>query len=177
MEVTGQDLSSLDNESGGHRIQRVPPTERKGRVHTSTVVVTVMEEMSVSKITFNEKEFKIEWYSGTGSGGQHRNKHQNSCRITHIESGVVATAQTRSRENSLESAKRDILERLSRHSTRETKRQFDKKKKELGGSGERGDKIRTYMFQHGKVTDQRSGLSIPIEKIMSGGFMQFWSQS
>ena len=113
IEVQGTDLSGLENnEPGGHRIQRVPPTERKGRVHTSTVTVAIVDQ-STPTIKVADADLKIEWYSGTGAGGQHRNKHQNSCRITHIPTGILATAQCRSRENSLAEARKTIEERLN----------------------------------------------------------------
>ncbi|HET8686100.1 MAG TPA: peptide chain release factor-like protein [Methanosarcina sp.] len=133
-------------------------------------MVTVVEKLSFKEVEFNERDFKIEWYSGTGAGGQFRNKHQNSCRLTHIPSGIVSTAQCRSRENSLEEAKSSLLKKLNEILRTELILKLSQEKRILGGSGERGDKIRTYMFQHGKVTDHISGKSCPVDKVMSGRF-------
>lgn len=152
----------------------MPPTERKGRVHTSTVVVTVVEEAALKQATYNDRDFRVEWYSGTGAGGQFRNKHQNSCRLVHISTGIMATAQCRSRENSFEEAKASILKKLTELQRSALLDQVSKEKRSQGGSGERGDKIRTYMFQHGKVTDHVSGKSCPVEKVMSGRFDLLW---
>jgi len=164
IEVEGPDLTSLDSEPGGHRIQRVPPTERKGRVHTSTVTVAVIDSKAVSQVEFNKQDFKIEWYSGTGAGGQHRNKHQNSCRITHV-SGIVVTAQCRSRENSLNEARTTILERLNQsHLGRVSGEEAANRKKQVG-SGMRGDKIRTYRFQDNTVKDHLTGKQAPVDNI------------
>ena len=115
LEVEGADLSGLENEPGGHRIQRVPPTERKGRVHTSTVTVAVVDRTTeIGSVAIPQHDLKIEWYSGTGAGGQHRNKHQNSARVTHIPSGIVVTAQCRSRQNSFEQAMTEIQHRVDK---------------------------------------------------------------
>jgi len=152
----------------------VPPTERKGRVHTSTVTVAVIDPQEKKEVVWNDKDFKVEWYSGTGAGGQHRNKHQNSCRITHIATGSVATAQCRSRENSLNEAKSAILERLNSVASTEQHKQQSKEKKEQVGSGMRGDKIRTYMDQHGIVKDHQTDKSASFNKIMSGNFELLW---
>jgi len=174
IEVLGKDLSPLSNEAGGHRIQRVPPTERKGRVHTSTVVVTVLEELEKVLVSYNDRDFKVEWYSGTGAGGQHRNKHQNSCRLTHLPTGLCSTAQCRSRENSFEEAKSTLLQRIASAESGRKAEDLAKTKREQGGSGERGDKIRTYMFQHGKVTDHVTGKSCPVDRVMAGRFEPLW---
>lgn len=168
IEVTAPDLTVLDNEAGGHRIQRIPPTERKGRVHTSTVTVAVMNELIQHQVQFNEKDFKIEWYSGTGSGGQHRNKHQNSCRITHLESGIISTAQCRSRENSLNEAKAAILARLEQQQHRSQYLSHSQIRKNQVGSGERGDKIRTYYVQRDLVVDHVLGTSMSYHLFMKG---------
>ena len=93
IEIEGKDLSGLFNESGGHRIQRVPPTERKGRVHTSTVTVAVMDPITVQAAIRSESEFVVEWFSGTGAGGQHKNKHMNSCRLTHKATSIIQLGQ------------------------------------------------------------------------------------
>jgi len=167
-------LSELNNEPGGHRIQRVPPTERKGRVHSSTVTVAVIDPKTVKEIPFNERDFKIEWYSGTGAGGQHRNKHQNSCRITHLPSGEIVTSQCRSRENSLDEAKTEILARLNGSAARGHNRAQAAERKAQVGSGERGDKIRTYRFQDNTVKDHQTGRSAPCDRVMAGNFQLVW---
>jgi peptide chain release factor 1 len=164
----------LDNEKGGQRIQRTPPTERKGRVHTSTVTVAVIDPTEIKAIEFNQKDFKIEWYSGTGSGGQHRNKHQNSCRLTHIKTGIVSTAQCRSRENSLNEATQALLLKLnSTHFSKEQQLVSQDRKNQVG-SGMRGDKVRTYRFQDNTVTDHITGKTAQVSKVLSGNFDLLW---
>ena len=171
--MVGSDLTKLQNEAGGHRIQRVPPTERKGRVHTSTVTVAIIDpELRVEE--YKESDFKIEWFSGTGAGGQHRNKHQNSCRITHLPTGRVATAQCRSRQNSQEQAKQALLETLKSAEHRKNKLEIDIDRKQQVGSGMRGDKIRTYRFQDDIVKDHNSGKSGSVKQVLRGFFDLMW---
>lgn len=123
---------------------------------------------------FNATDFKVEWYSGTGAGGQHRNKHQNSCRITHIPTDSVATAQCRSRENSLNEAKTAILARINgRLSQAHSEAQASERKSQVG-TGERGDKIRTYRFQDNVVKDHRTGKTAQTSKVMAGFFDLLW---
>lgn len=174
IEIEGADLFCLDREAGGHRIQRIPPTERRGRVHSSTVTIAVINPLEIRKIEFNDRDFRVEWYSGSGAGGQHRNKHQNSCRITHIPSNVVATAQTRSRQSSLQLAKNDILNRLNKFQIQRAYDTMAIDRKIQVGSGERGDKIRTYRFQDNIVKDHRSEKSAALDKVMSGNFQLLW---
>jgi len=174
--VEGTDLSGLENESGGHRIQRVPPTERKGRVHTSTVTVAIVDAESPAKQqTIPESDLKIEWYSGTGAGGQHRNKHQNSCRITHIPTGTVVTAQTRSRQSSLAEA----LSTIQLHVDNMFKTAYNKNiasnRKQQVGSGMRGDKIRTYRFQDDRVQDHNTGKTAKCSDVLKGNFELLWN--
>lgn len=156
------------------RWQRVPPTERKGRVHTSTVTVAIIDPAEKPKIEWNDRDFKIEWYSGTGCGGQHKNKHQNSARITHVPTGTISTAQTRSRQNSLELARESILKKLNENAVSEHSSAQAQIKKEQVGSGMRGDKVRTFMEQHGTVKDHRTEKSASFSKIMSGNFDLLW---
>jgi peptide chain release factor 1 len=163
----------LENEAGGHRIQRVPPTERKGRVHTSTVTVAVIEPGS-AKVAIKESDLKIEWYSGTGAGGQHRNKHQNSCRITHIPSGTVVTAQCRSRQNSYAQAMDDIHGRVDRMAQSAYNNTVSSDRRQQVGSGMRGDKIRTYRFQDDVVTDHITDKRGSVKRILSGNFDLLW---
>lgn len=174
--VEGTDLSGLENECGGHRIQRVPPTERKGRVHTSTVTVAVIDRIEgIGPSTIPESDLKVEWYSGTGAGGQHRNKHQNSCRITHIPSGLVATAQTRSRQNSYNLAIQNIQKELDADAKRRYNSNIASTRKDQVGSGMRGDKIRTYRFQDDRVQDHLTGKTASTKKVLQGNFELLWS--
>ena len=176
LEVEGADLSGLDNEPGGHRIQRVPPTERKGRVHTSTVTVAVIDSTHVkSSVTIPQEDLRIEWYSGTGAGGQHRNKHQNSCRITHIPSGTVVTAQHRSRQNSLTECMNTIQNTVDNIRQNHYNSNIASNRKSQVGSGMRGDKIRTYRFQDDVVKDHISNATASVKKVLSGNFDLLWS--
>lgn len=171
--MKGTDLSGLYNESGGHRIQRVPPTERKGRVHTSTVTVAIIDPAEV-KTTISEKDLRVEWYSGTGAGGQHRNKHQNSCRLTHLPSGTVVTAQCRSRENSYNEAMSVIYERICAETETAYNKAVASDRKQQVGSGMRGDKIRTYRFQDDRVQDHLTNKVASVAKVLAGNFDLLW---
>ena len=173
--VEGADLSGLDNEPGGHRIQRVPPTEKKGRVHTSTVTVAVIDRIEgIRPSSIPQSDLRIEWYSGTGAGGQHRNKHQNSCRITHLPSGIVATAQCRSRQNSLDEAMAAIQMRGDNEANRCYNSNIASDRKQQVGSGMRGDKIRTYRFQDDRVQDHLTGLAAKCSTVLKGNFDLLW---
>lgn len=173
--VEGADLSGLLNEAGGHRIQRVPPTERKGRVHTSTVTVAVIDPQVISTVV-RESDLEIEWYSGTGAGGQHRNKHQNSCRITHIPTGITAKAECRSRTNSLAEAKSSIQKRVSEVEQNKHSTDLAIDRKAQVGTGMRGDKIRTYRFQDDQVQDHITGNRASTKKVLQGNFDLLWAK-
>jgi peptide chain release factor 1 len=142
-------------------------------VHTSTVTVAVIEEGNFL-MNINDSDLKIEWYSGTGAGGQHRNKHQNSCRITHIPTGVMVTAQCRSRQNSYEQARSEIIERVMSSAKISYNKDIAKDRKVQVGSGMRGDKIRTYRFQDDKVQDHVTGKTASCEKVLKGNFDLMW---
>lgn len=172
--VDGPDLTSLESESGGHRIQRVPPTERKGRVHTSTVTVAVIDP-EVTAVVFNERDCDIDWFSGTGAGGQHRNKHQNSCRIVHRPTGITAVAQCRSRTNSLTEAMGIIQKRLDETVRIKYNTAIAQDRKTQVGSGMRGDKIRTYRFQDDKVQDHATNKTASVKRVLSGNFDLLWN--
>jgi peptide chain release factor 1 len=137
------------------------------------VTVAVLDDVKTKAIEFNDRDFRVEWYSGTGAGGQHRNKHQNSCRVTH-KSGVIATAQCRSRENSFDEAKATILARLNGTEQAELAKARSVDRKEQTGSGERGDKIRTYRFQDNQVKDHRNNATAPINLVLDGKFNLLW---
>ena len=140
--------------------------------------------MTVAVIDTNESQravaipiidLKVEWYSGTGAGGQHRNKHQNSCRITHIPSGLVATAQTRSRQNSYNLAIQNIKETLDADAKRRYNSNIASTRKDQVGSGMRGDKIRTYRFQDDRVQDHITQKIASTKKVLQGNFDLLWS--
>lgn len=174
--VEGIDLSGLENECGGHRIQRVPPTERKGRVHTSTVTVAVVDtNAEIGSVTIPNSDLKIEWYSGTGAGGQHRNKHQNSCRITHIPTGIVATSQCRSRQNSLNEAMQTIQNQVDTLWKNHYNNSIASDRRQQVGSGMRGDKIRTYRFQDDVVKDHVRNSTASVKKVLAGNFDLLWN--
>ena len=125
-------------------------------------------------IAIADSELNVEWYSGTGAGGQHRNKHQNSCRITHITTGIVVTAQCRSRQNSLNEAMTTIKQRLNDITTSTYNNTVATDRKQQVGSGMRGDKIRTYRFQEDAVKDHMTDKSASLKKVMDGGFAMLW---
>lgn len=175
--MSGHDLTQLSNEPGGHRLQRIPPTERRGRVHSSTVTVAVINVDQYAQPDYTKidpSDFKIEWYSGTGAGGQHRNKHQNSIRLTHLPTGLVVTSQCRSREASHKEAMDNMVKQLRGNAKYATIVAQSIERKRQMGSGERGDKVRTYRFQDNIATDNRTGKKAPLSKIMEGNFDLLW---
>lgn len=174
IELEGNNLTKLSQEAGGHRIQRVPPTERSGRVHTSTVTVAVLDKLEKQTIEIKDKDLQIDWFSGTGAGGQHRNKHQNSCRLTHVPSGITVVAQTRSRENSYKQALVDLAKRLTEIAQTEQHDRLSTLKRDQVGSGMRGDKIRTIRFQDDQANDHRTGKRIRAEDYMRGHMDRLW---
>jgi peptide chain release factor 1 len=175
VEISGLDLAQLSNESGGHRLQRTPPTERKGRVHTSTVTVAVLDcDKHQPNLEINENDFKLEWFSGTGCGGQYRNKHQNSARITHVPTGIVETAQCRSRKASQQEAMQRLKQRLKQSTEFKAYQQRSQERKQQVGSGMRGDKVRTYRFQDDIAADHRNNKKVSLAKVLAGNFDLLW---
>lgn len=176
IEVCGDNLTQLNNEPGAHRLQRVPPTERRGRVHTSTVTVAVINTDQFTKpdySTIHENDLKIEWYSGTGAGGQNRNKVKCSCRLTHIPSGIVKTAQTRSRENSYKEAHASLVLALQQDASRVIGTAKSKERTQQMGNGSNSNVVRHYCFQHGFVKNTR-GNKISIEQFERGCIDNLW---
>lgn len=172
--ITGNNLKPLENEAGGHRIQRVPPTESKGRVHTSSVTVAVIPEGQSKTRIFSDNEFRVEWFSGTGKGGQHRNKKQNSCRVIHIPTGLVETRQGRVRESNYKDAKKSLEQKIQENYENKVNCAVAQNRKQQVGSGMRGDKIRTYRFRDNIVSDHVSGKKASCNKVMKGKFELLW---
>jgi len=139
------------------------------------VTVAVIDTTESQRaVTIPSIDLKIEWYSGTGAGGQHRNKHQNSCRITHIPTGAVATAQTRSRQNSYEQALSEIHRRVIDQTKAMMESDVAQNRRQQVGSGMRGDKIRTYRFQDDRVQDHITGKVANTKKVLQGNFDLLW---
>ena len=122
----------------------------------------------------SDDDFRIEWFSGTGKGGQHRNKKQNSCRVVHIPTGIVEARQGRKRETNLREAKEAILKRLQNAENEQAADTVSSIRKQQMGSGMRGDKIRTYRFQDDRVQDHVSNKSAKCSKVMKGYFDLLW---
>lgn len=155
----------------------MPPTEKRGRVHTSSVVVAVLDceiETNTNYSKVADEDFQIEWFSGTGKGGQHRNKKQNSCRVVHIPTGITETRQGRKRESNLREAKQAILQRLQEAADGELNSTLSQNRRNQMGSGMRGDKIRTYRFQDDMVVDHNTNKRAKCSKIMKGFVDLMW---
>ena len=154
---------------------RVPQSEKNGRVQTSTVTVAVLDQHDPELGAADDRAFRIEWFSGTGAGGQHRNKHQNSCRLIHLPSGLIITSQTRSRVSSEAAARQEMRRRLTEEAAASIKGQRDDIRKRQVGSGMRADKIRTYRFSDDTVKDHLSGRAAPLRQVMAGGINMLWN--
>jgi peptide chain release factor 1 len=166
----------LHNESGGHRIQRIPPTEKRGRVHTSTVTVAVLEDIkSDPRYDMRDEEhFYKEWFSGTGNGGQHRNKHQNSLRLYHTPTGLLTTEQGKSRTSNEATAMKRMNKMLDEMKYGASQNDLNDDRQSKIGSGMRADKIRTYRFQDDQVNDHQTGKKTTCKRIMRGHFDDLW---
>lgn len=125
-------------------------------------------------VNIPDSDITIEWFSGTGAGGQYRNKHQNSCRVTHIPTGIVATSQHRSRQNNLTEAKAVLYNRVFAMTNGSHNKAVSSNRKQQVGTGMRGDKIRTYRFQDDRVQDHITGKTTSCDKIMKGYFDLVW---
>lgn len=163
----------MKHEAGGHRIQRVPPTEKRGRVHTSTVTVSVLSDDATPSIN---PQFRARWFSGTGKGGQHRNKHQNCCELIDAKTGLSRTGQSsRSRDANYREAEAALVADLQSRETGKAGRDRNATRKQQIGAGMRGDKRRTYRFQDDSVVDHFTGKRAKASVVMKGGFDLLWA--
>ena len=163
--------SRLKFESGGHRVQRVPETETQGRIHTSAATVAVMPEADdAAAIAINPSEVRVDTFRASGAGGQHINKTDSAVRLTHIPTGIVVECQDgRSQHKNKEQAWRVLAARIKDKQTREQQAKEAAERKSLIGSGDRSERIRTYNFPQGRVTDHRINLTLyKIDFIMDG---------
>ena len=167
--------SRLKFESGGHRVQRVPETETQGRIHTSAATVAVMPEADdTSGVVINPSDVRVDTFRASGAGGQHINKTDSAVRLTHIPTGIVVECQDgRSQHKNKEQAWRVLAARIKDKQTREQQAKEAAERKSLIGSGDRSERIRTYNFPQGRVTDHRINLTLyKIDFIMDGDLME-----
>ena len=157
-------------ESGVHRVQRVPETESSGRVHTSAATVAVLPEAEEVDLKIDEKDLKIDVYRASGAGGQHVNKTESAVRITHIPTGfVVACQDERSQFKNKDRAMRILRSRLYDMQQEQLDKERAVDRKNQVGSGDRSERIRTYNFPQGRVTDHRINLTLyKIDEVMNG---------
>lgn len=160
----------LKREAGVHRVQRVPKTETQGRVHTSTATVAVFPEAEEVEVSFSPDELRIDTYRSGGAGGQHVNKTDSAVRITHIPSGIVVACQDeRSQHKNRAKALKMLQARLLAHQKEKEESEQIKKRREMVGTGERAEKVRTYNFPQNRITDHQVDLTLKkLDMVMQG---------
>jgi peptide chain release factor 1 len=175
-EITGRGVfARLKYESGVHRVQRVPQTESQGRIHTSTVTVAVLPEAEEVDVAIDESELRIDVYRASGAGGQHVNKTESAVRITHLPTGiVVAMQEEKSQHKNRAKAMKILRARLFERKRAEAQAARSADRRAQVGTGDRSERIRTYNFPQGRVTDHRINLTLyKIDRVMAGELDEF----
>ena len=162
--------SRMKYESGVHRVQRVPETETQGRIHTSTVTVAVMPEAEEVEVEINPADLKIDTFRSSGAGGQHINKTSSAIRVTHLPTGMVVECQDeRSQYKNKDKALKVLRSRLLAQKQAEYNSELAQKRRSQVGTGDRSERVRTYNFPQGRLTDHRIGLTLyKLNTIMDG---------
>ncbi len=176
--VSGQGVySELKFEIGTHRVQRVPATESSGRIHTSAATVAVLPEVEEVDVDLNMKDIRVDTYRASGAGGQHVNKTSSAVRLTHLPTNtVVACQDERSQFQNKDKAMRLLRAKIYEQQLIEQRKKESDLRKSQVGSGDRSEKIRTYNYPQGRVTDHRIGLTLhALDKIMQGDIEQIIS--
>ena len=176
LKISGQDVySQLKFESGTHRVQRVPETESQGRIHTSACTVAIMPEVDeIDEIDINPADLRIDTFRASGAGGQHVNKTDSAIRITHLPSGVVVECQDERSQHKNRARAMSLLKSrlLSAEQEKHNAEQAAARKGQVG-SGDRSERIRTYNYPQGRLTDHRINLTLyKLDEIMQGGLEQ-----
>jgi len=169
--VSGENVfAKLKFESGVHRVQRVPDTESQGRIHTSTITVAVLPEVEDVVVEINEKDLKIDTYRSGGAGGQHVNKTESAIRITHLPTGIVVQCQDeRSQIKNRDKAMKVLKSKLYDKMQEEAQSEYSQARKSQVGTGDRSERIRTYNFPQGRVTDHRINFTLySLDTFMNG---------
>jgi peptide chain release factor 1 len=170
--IAGQGAySKLKFESGGHRVQRVPETEAQGRIHTSACTIAVLPEAdAVDEVVLNPADLRVDTFRASGAGGQHVNKTDSAIRVTHLPTGIVVECQdSRSQHKNREKALSVLAARIRDKQVSEQQAKTASTRKTLIGSGDRSQRIRTYNFPQGRVTDHRINVTLhKIERFMDG---------
>ncbi|AMB98762.1 peptide chain release factor 1 [Aerococcus urinaehominis] len=171
LQITGANVySKLKFESGAHRVQRVPSTESQGRVHTSTATVGVMPELEDLDFELDDNDIRVDIFRASGAGGQHVNKTESAVRLTHEPTGIVVSMQDqRSQQQNKDKAMMILRSRVYEQLESERLSEYNSDRKNLVGTGDRSERIRTYNYPQNRVTDHRIGLTIQkLDLIMSG---------
>jgi len=167
--MTGKNvLDTFQNESGGHRWQRIPPNDKKGRVHTSTITVAVLREKVHTKIEIHDDELVWKMTRGSGPGGQHKNKTDTCVVLTHVPTRTTVRCDSKSQAQNKKDAFAELERRLNDQRSDKIHFQRNSKRREQVGTGMRADKVRTIRCQDGTVKCHNSGRSMPLKKYLRG---------
>ena len=168
--------SKMKFESGVHRVQRVPETETQGRIHTSTVTVAVLPEVDEIEFEINPTDLKIDVFRSSGAGGQHVNKTESAIRITHLPTGTVVECQDeRSQHKNKDKAMKILRSRIYENMLAEQNAAVAADRKLQVGTGDRSERIRTYNYPQGRMTDHRIGLTLyKLESILNGDLTELF---